>query len=73
MIIFLPNTNALLYYTMSRTSKLHVRYRGGVVQTIIGRHFDSVAFPMMTVTVVYKGSVYDQAKSVSATFVVTTW
>ncbi|KAI0234412.1 hypothetical protein LSAT2_015310 [Lamellibrachia satsuma] len=37
---------------------------GGIVQTIIGRHMDSVAVPMMNVTLVYRGRHYEQPKSV---------
>ncbi|KAI0234406.1 hypothetical protein LSAT2_015304 [Lamellibrachia satsuma] len=37
--------------------------RGGIVQTIIGRHMDSVAFPLMTVTLVYRGRFYKQPTS----------
>lgn len=35
------------------------------MQTIIGRHMNSVAFPLMTVILVYRGRHYEQKKSVT--------
>ncbi|KAK2177081.1 hypothetical protein NP493_619g02021 [Ridgeia piscesae] len=40
-----------------------VLYSGGIRQTVIGRHMDSVAVPVLNVTLVYRGRHYQQTPS----------